>query len=239
MDSREFKRVAEAERNHFWFRAKRRMIMHYFKKYFQEHEECLVIDTGCGTGGDTAMFKNSVGADIDMSGLQYAAEQGVHTVCCDAHRLPFKSGSADLIISSDLLPHKNVDFQMVIEEYSRVLKRKGMAFINIPSYPFLFSVHDRAVDNERRFVRMYAKKRASGLFCVKHADYWNFFLLPAMVVSRFILPLFTGEKVESDVGRSAGIFNRAADIILSAEHIFAHRGILPGGASLFMVLEKR
>lgn len=66
------------------------------------------------------------------------------TVVADAHHLPFRDGTFDVVIARALLEHVE-DEQMVVAEASRVLRPGGLFLF---SAPFLYPIHD-SVDHHR------------------------------------------------------------------------------------------
>jgi SAM-dependent methyltransferase len=111
------------------------------KDHGQSGKAILVI--GCGNqeaqlarffvGDDTAF----VFCDIDKGASA--------DVFCDAHELPFKSGSFDGIISTAVMEHV-IRPDQVAEEMHRVLKKDGFVYSEIP---FLQGVHEGAYDFTR------------------------------------------------------------------------------------------
>lgn len=79
--------------------------------------------------------------DPRVVGLGLDASQGV-TVIADAHRLPFRDKSFDLVICRFVLEHV-YDPQKVISELSRVLKKEGIVYVDVP---FLQPHHDSPLD---------------------------------------------------------------------------------------------
>jgi hypothetical protein len=67
------------------------------------------------------------------------------------------------------------------------LKPGGALILNLPAYRWLFSGHDRAVDNVRRFDgdELRALLAASGFVAID-IRFWNSFLFPLMVAQRLV-----------------------------------------------------
>lgn len=85
-----------------------------------------------------------VAADHQVVYTDVAIGAGIDFVC-DAHDLPFESGSFDLVIAAAVLEHV-ADPYLVVEEIHRVLKPNGLVYA---SAPFLQPIHLGAYDFTR------------------------------------------------------------------------------------------
>lgn len=91
-----------------------------------------LLDVGCGTGYFTRRFatdaaiKNAIGADIDPDMLRFAAghsAQSIGFVAADAHQLPFRDKSFDLVVSITSLCFIREE-QQALREMLRVARRR-------------------------------------------------------------------------------------------------------------------
>lgn len=87
-----------------------------------------VLDLGCGAGGVIELFSRSiylpVGIDIDHNSLQRHRATAVQRVQGRLERIPFTSGTFDLVISSWTLEHLAAP-EPVFQELARVLTSNG------------------------------------------------------------------------------------------------------------------
>jgi SAM-dependent methyltransferase len=99
--------------------------------------------------------------------------------------LPFADQVFDAVFSADVLCHSGVDQQAALLEMRRCLKPGGLLVLNLPAYRWLFSAHDRAVDNARRYARVevVCLMEAAGFVRIR-TSYWNTLLFPLMVARR-------------------------------------------------------
>lgn len=90
-----------------------------------------VLEAGCGTGLILDRLKNAstrlIGSDISRSMLESASRRGLRVIQADICRLPFKSGSFDVVYSFKVLPHVK-DVGGALKEMARVTKRDGHLF---------------------------------------------------------------------------------------------------------------
>jgi len=102
-----------------------------------------VLDMGCGTGLLTDRIRGElpdalvVGCDFSGGMLRHAAERtrAVWWTRGDAHRLPLRDASFDVIVSTEAF-HWFPDQQRALAEFYRVLAPKGrlhVALVNTPS----------------------------------------------------------------------------------------------------------
>ncbi len=102
-------------------------------KHYSSRDRGVMIDAGCGAGYITSLLGESgfiVGVDRDKASLTQAAHKG-RFACADLSRLPFKNGSCDSLLSSEVLEHLT-DEMPALREFRRVLKQGGEAFITVP-----------------------------------------------------------------------------------------------------------
>lgn len=115
-----------------------------------------VLEVGVGTGGDSvalAMLGAEVYAvDITREALGLTRRLGgqrgvsVHLVCGDTLRLPFRTGSFDLVFSQGLLEHFS-DPLAVLAEQARIVRQGGYLLVDVPQRYSLYTLQ------KRRFIR--------------------------------------------------------------------------------------
>src|SRR5690606_16595120 len=69
---------------------------------------------------------------MNYVGLDFAAGPGVDLVLNDPYHLPFADGSVDAVVSSSCFEHIEM-FWLMFNEVLRVLKPKGLFYLNAPS----------------------------------------------------------------------------------------------------------
>lgn len=105
-----------------------------------------VLDVGCASGWFLSKVKKSYpksechGVDIYDKAISYGQKKynSLTLSVSDAHKLPYKAKSFDLIICTEVLEHVT-EPEAVLLEIKRVLKKDGRAVIELDSGSMLFS----------------------------------------------------------------------------------------------------
>jgi len=100
-----------------------------------------ILELGCGGGAllrDLAArgFTRLVGVDLARTALAEARRRGTPAdlVLAEAERLPFASGTFDVVIAADLIEHVD-DLEAHLAEVARVLRPRGVYLVKTPNRP--------------------------------------------------------------------------------------------------------
>ncbi len=212
-----------------------------------EDERRAVLDAGCGTGGLLLRLAGALpraaitGLDIEPRAVAVARAKSGCAVCVGSvARLPFADRSFDAILSADVLCHRGVDDVAALGEFRRCLTPGGAVVLSLPAYRWLYSQHDIAVDNARRYGRgELIRLLATAGFADVRARYWNGFLFPLMVLRRKLWSRGAAEP-ESDVTLLPAAVDRAFGAVVALENRLFRAGVaLPFGGSILAVAVKR
>jgi len=203
----------------------------------------LVLDAGCGTGGFLKQLARrdsfaAFGVELDPDAAATAREKSGRPVAvASVNRLPIASNSLDVIVSADVLCHEGVQVERALGEFRLALKPGGGLIVSLPAYQWLYSAHDRAVGNARRFGKreLVTLLRRAG-FAHIAARYWNSLLFPAMAAMRLAR---RGEAKHSDVAALPEPLERLFGAVAAAETELTKKGLrLPFGGSILAVAIK-
>lgn len=243
-DERLYAQLVEIEPNHFWFRARNRLINWMLKQYAPGFESLLEI--GCGTGfvlsGIAQEFPGRVmfGSEIFTAGLHYAAQRvpSATLMQMDARDIPFLE-EFDVIGAFDVLEHIKEDV-LVIEQMYCALKPGGIVILTVPQHQWLWSAFDDCARHERRYSKCELSRKVTDVgFKVLRDTSFVSILLPAMIISRVL-----NRKRAIDLDRSTEVtvnknFNVLFGYLLEAELMGIKTGMsYPIGGSRLVVARK-
>ena len=233
MERAEVERLAAVEDRHWWFGGLHANLLAAWRAGAAAEERPALLDLGCGTGGFLARLAAALpkarlyGLDRDAAAAALArGKSGALITVGDAAAAPFAAAGFDGVFSADLLCHRGVDEAATLAEIYHALRRGGLLVLNLPAYRWLYSAHDRAVDNARRYGRRrIAALLADAGFVRVRSRYWNSFLFPLMVLHRKLGR--PSRPAASDVALLAAPLDRVFAACLALE-----RGLWRGGVAL-------
>jgi SAM-dependent methyltransferase len=127
-DERAFYSVIPIQR--YWQRKRHRIAT------FWARGASRVLDAGCGSSVIIQSLNNAVGMDVNFSKLRFLSRRGIPLLNASSFALPFKDGSFDCVISSQVIEHVPKD-EVLFTEMWRVLKPGGILVIGTPDYATL------------------------------------------------------------------------------------------------------
>jgi SAM-dependent methyltransferase len=242
MQPEEYHKMAGVEDTMWYYRALHR---HVARSLAGQHFSAgsRVLDAGCGTGGLLRHLHKVqpswqlTGLDFSPRACELARERtGGEIVQGSIAALPFADALFDAVVSCDVVCQV-ADPAQAVQEFHRCLKPGGVAVLTMPAYQWMFSYHDRAVGNLRRYTRneLNTLLRAAG-FVVVRSTYWNMLPFPLAVLRRKILP---PSSPVSDVRLYPAPLEAAFNGLMALEHGWLRLGAgLPCGSSVLTVARK-
>jgi SAM-dependent methyltransferase len=206
-----------------------------------------ILDAGCGTGGMTqrlAAHGSVTGLDWSPLALNLARRRGaLPWIRGSVERLPFRTGTFDVVVSLDVLYHRGVESDLLaLQEFRRCLRPGGSLILNLPAFESLRSSHDAAIHTARRYRRgpLSSLLRAAGL-APDRVTHWNAFLFPGLAAVRWMRRRAgeaEGTAAPSDVRSVPGPINSFLGGVLALERAWLARWDLPAGLSILAVAHK-
>lgn len=237
-----FATIADIEARHFWFVARRELIVGLSDRFFPQAQSLLEI--GCGNGAVLQALWNSrcwqrvAGSDLHPTGLAQARArmpQGVEFVQMNALAIPARA-AFDLIGAFDIVEHV-ADDEGVLRAIHGALRAGGGTIITVPQHPWLWSVADDIAHHQRRYRRgeLEAKLQRSGFEILASFSYAAS-LLPLLAVSRLMARI---RPTTRDLDREVKLLplaNAALLAVLRAEVRLTLAGLhWPAGGSRVVV----
>ena len=236
-------RLFQLEAEHFWFRARNRIISWALAKYFPSAKSFFEI--GCGNGFVLSGIRSAhaqmelCGSEIYGRALTFAAKRVPDAALyqIDATRIPFQD-HFDVIGAFDVLEHIPNDVLVLKEMHKAVRKDGGGIILTVPQHTFLWSVVDEFSCHFRRYsAKELRTKVEQARFRVLTMTSFMSLLLPLMFAVRWKNRKQSLKNFDPESEfRLPTVINTALDAILNVERATIARGVRwPAGGSLLLV----
>lgn len=230
---------------HWWWRSRRRFVLHLIQQIACRNGVESILDIGCGDGlffSDLMSVAPTWGVEPDASLISPSNPHRNRIDIC-AFSEDYRPGRAfDLIVMLDVLEHIEDD-AAAMQCLQTLLVPGGRAILTVPALQLLWSQHDEANDHFRRYSRAQLCHRIveAGLDIERLGFYFGWTVLP-LILRRIVQPGRTKatERGEADyqVPIPAQPINTMLEWISSVDHALARRLPLPVGSSLFVVCRR-
>lgn len=232
-----FADLAEREAQHWWFRARNRLLLWALAKAKPFNS---FLEVGCGTGFVLEAVRNAYpgaklhGAEYFEEGLAVARKRipTAHFRRLDATVMD-ESAAYDVIGAFDVLEHIELD-EKVLSNLGRALKPGGTLMLTVPQHQWLWSQADDYACHVRRYSRqeLVDKVAAAGLR-VGHVTSFVSLLVPLMWLSRRAKSKQYDPLAEFQIPRW---LNAVLEGVMGVELLLIKAGVrLPFGGSLLLV----
>lgn len=241
MDPELLRRMVAVDGDHWWYRARRRLLGCVLDELGLP-PEARILDAGCGSGASLdqlSAYGIVAGLDSSTYAVEAARARGHADVRLGAvEALPWTDGSFDLVTCLDVLEH-TPDDRATLRELRRVTRRGGYAVVTVPAYPSLWSSYDVANHHHRRYGRRSLRAAASAAgWVVQRSSSFNVLLLaPAAALRVAQRVTRSGGEGGSELRLPRPRVNAALERLNAWEARWVGSGRdLPAGLSLLAVL---
>jgi 2-polyprenyl-3-methyl-5-hydroxy-6-metoxy-1,4-benzoquinol methylase len=246
------------QERHFWYRGRHRFLWravnHWIaaRSFGERRMRCIDIGGACG-GWVRYLLERATPAEVAVgdscrSALDLASTvvpQRVARYHLDVANLNWHE-RWDVVFLLDVLEHITDDCGALQEVY-RAIAPGGLVFVTVPALRFFWSSYDEFDGHRRRYSRgdlVNVTSRAG--FEVLDTRYFNFFLSPLVLLTRFLTALRSKNASMSkrlDVYRRSHSvpphwINTALAAVFAAETPLGHAMPFPWGTSCLAVLRK-
>jgi len=174
------------ETDHWWYRARRKIILAQFDHRFGKRKDLRILDIGCGAGtllSDLCVFGQATGLDASAEAAQVARKRSSCFVHVGAipDSLPAGLGEFDVVNLFDVIEHLDDDVK-ALRCARELLVADGTLFVTVPALPALYGIHDEINEHRRRYTRAMltsALNRAG--FGRIRVSYFNLLLSPLLI----------------------------------------------------------
>lgn len=237
-----FAELASAEGQHWWFKARNKILLWVLRSKVSPFKDYLEV--GCGTGfvleGVRKNYPeaNLKGSEYFDEGLTFARKRipDAKFERLDAV-LMSEQDCYDVIGAFDVIEHIERD-DLVLRNLARALRVGGSVVITVPQHKWLWSKVDEQACHVRRYVRsdLVEKINDAGLN-VQYVTSFVSFLIPLMWLSRMRVKKVDYEP-KSELHISKGL-NCFLEAVMTVEIFLLKLGIrFPFGGSLLLVARK-
>lgn len=247
MNEEMYEKLNKTESYHWWFRAKREIVIGLAKPYLKncKHEEIRLADMGCGTGlmlSELEKYGLTTGYDFSEVALSYCKKKSnaklIQLDLGDAKFIP--TDTYEVVLALDIIEHIKDD-EVAMNNIYKSVKNGGYAIITTPAFQWLWSQND--INNMH--YRRYSLKKIKDLaerngFTIEYISYFNFWLFIPIALVRLVCKFFGIDKHSSiEYNSGNGIVNDILFRIFRSEEkrISKHKKF-PFGISLIMLVSK-
>ncbi len=192
MDSEYQHETFRLETEHWWYRARRKIILsqvrHHFRTRIPQPSEgrLRILDIGCGAGtilSGLRKFGEAIGLDASAAAAKAAALESSCIVRKGAipDAIPADLGSFDAVCLFDVIEHL-ADEGKALRCARDLLNEDGTLFVTVPALPRLWGIHDEINGHRRRYTRasLTAALADAGFTSVR-VSYFSSLLSPIMI----------------------------------------------------------
>lgn len=230
----------EFEKTHWWFAARRYILMNLIKDYLPPSPANRILDIGCGAGltlQSLSSFGRVFGIDASELAIHYSRKNSDGPLVLGSldQALPFKSRTFHLITMLDILEHIEDDVGAMVSVGS-LLEKGGLLVCTVPAFRCLWSRHDEVNRHLRRYYKaeLVGKLTAAG-FAIRKITYFNFFLFGPIWVRRQLNRCLPTKARRSDFTHLGRLSNTCLRTLFQWEYQWLKTHVFPFGVSLLAI----
>lgn len=205
MEAALYTQIRRVEAQHWWYVGRRSIVFDWVASTASRFDNPRILDLGCGTGFNLQHlhalgFTKVTGLDVASEAIDFCRGRGFsRLVRADGARLPFQSGSFELVLALDLIEHI-ADDGSALAEIARVLTPGGAVVLFTPAFRFLWSGQDEVSHHFRRYTSPELRRKLiTAGFSIEKLSYANMLLFPLVWAGRTALRIRGWVASENDL----------------------------------------
>ncbi len=237
----EYQRHARLEDTHWWFKARRKIILSILQRYSPKKYQHLV-EIGCGTGGNLKFlapyYKHILGVDISPHAVEFARQRVAGDIIQGEFPDALKThwGQIEIILLADVIEHIEKDHKF-LHDIIDSMQPNTLLLITAPAHPGLWSPHDVTLGHQRRYTKntfqeLWAHQPVAPLIVTPI----NCLLCPLIFLARWLRK--NSQASDSDLRQHNRISNSILYFIFVIERFYLKHFTLPWGCSYLALLKK-
>ncbi len=244
MDEKYELKYHQLEKQHFWFKARRKFILQLLNK---QSKDKMILDIGCSSGvllnelADNGFKReNLYGIDVSVSAIENCKKNKLNNVSVmDAQHITLQQ-KFDIIIASDCLEHLAKD-EKALDNWRSLLNDNGSLYVFVPAFNSLWSKHDDINKHYRRYTKTSLNnKLKQANFEIIKSSYWNFTLFIPIFLMRIINKINPFKRKDSgdNLKKTHPIINNLLFQLINIENKFLSVFNFPFGVSVFSIVKR-
>jgi len=240
METQLYFQMAQLEKQHWWFVARRTIVNHLLKKIPLSTPN-QILEVGCGTGGNLALlaqYGQVYALELNEIARQFASQSHCAQVVAGAlpDNIPFEPAQFDLVVLLDVLEHLEAD-SLSLQALLPCLKSQGWLLITVPALPYLWSQHDENHHHYRRYLKTQLQETVTNAgYDIIMLNYFNFWLFPLILATRYWKRFW--HQSDDDLVLPSPWLNKLLAKLFASERYFINWLPFPTGVSLILVARK-
>ena len=245
----EYDTMRQVEDAYWWYQVLRAAVTSDLRERFSASAQPRLLDAGCGTGGMLHALRvacpawETTGIDASPFAVQHCHARGFAQVTqASVDEIPFPDESFDVVLSLDVLYHRDVSEKRAASEIARVVKPGGWIILNLQAFNILRGRHDVAVHGARRYtIRRVRELVESVRLKIEKIFYWNALLFLPLLGWRLLSRLNKRQDeaaVKGDLVQTGPRINAMLHSLGKCDFALCRALRLPFGTSVYTVARK-
>ena len=226
---------------YWWSVIQRKEVTYALRRFSDSGSKGKILDVGCGAGVLLSVLSQDArvyGTDLSIKACEFSKRKGINVLQADAHCLPLKDNSFNVVFALDLIEHIE-DELTVLKQIYRVCSEGGICIFTVPAWNCLWGARDEWLGHKRRYIiptlRQMAEKAG---FKIIRCNYFIASLFPILFFANKIKRLLRCNTIKSDVARVPRLLNTFLIYFLTAEGRLLSHFYTPIGTSIVCIARK-